>query len=685
MPKKKTNDGSFKPGKIKVEDFTGALVEINNKQSIDTATIHKLLEGAMLKAYKDWWCKRNDFSKDKSNANDMKAEISFDWDKGEYRLFECKDIVNEDDITDDFLQISPEGIQDFYDELKEDRAAAQEDVKDLEARYEELKAKEESGEEELTPVESSAKVLAELEEAKADCQKIESRCEVLKVDSPEEFKVGEEFRIPVDLSDLDKGYIKTAISYFHQALKQEAKNILTEQFSDKLKHILTGHITNVENPESRTPNTIGYDVEFSTPGKATGHLDHRSLMPTDLNFNVGDSIEVYLMGYKDTYDMPELTISRSHPGFVAALFNEEVPELNEGTVEIKAISRQAGVRTKMMVSSNNPAVDPVGAMLGEESVRYRAVLSRLAKETVDILPWVEDPDLRIIEALKPAKILGLFHTGKMSEDTRGGRNRHPREIVQVICNNGDKRVAVGRAGSNVRLASNICGVDLNVVENDDALARGIQYTSLEELIKAAEERKKEAEEVKAAENATVPAMPAEPVEATEPVKEESAAQTEQSETAEAAPAEEVKENKETEQIKEAPTPVEQPAEEAKPVSEEKPEEPEPMDQKKAKEEEPIEHVAITGRAKVSLTALEEQVDKERSRTSKPSFRKSWKKNAKKDEKEEKVEETKKPVEAMPIYTPEEIEQQKQEDEEENYDNDYDDLDQYDDDSYYDEK
>lgn len=465
-----------------------------------------------------------------------------------------------------------------------------------------------------------------------------------------EIKSGELLRVKVDPASLSKTYIRKVVSYFHQRMKEKAKEILNETYASKIGHNITGVVTHRD-------DQIGCEINF---GQTTGFLSKRDMLTTD-QFQPGDTVTVYLIGVVERDGHPTLNVSRTNDGYVRALLTEEVPEIQDGIIKIEASARQPGVRTKIMLSSSRPDIDPVGTCIGEGSVRYRALVASLGKETVDLLEWKDDLELRMLEALKPARIVGL------------APDPNSKDRYFAICNNDDKKVAVGRTGSNVRLAGRICRRDISILEVDDAIRQKINYASVGQIVEQArvraeiEERKRQEEEAqRAAQEALF--QEAEPeVTISETPEFESAPVTE-TPVVEEAPVAPVVEK--TPVVQEAPAPapaVETPA-------------PAPK-----REEEPVEHVTITGKAKVSLSALEQQVDAERD--AKPVSRPNWRKKKKDDRKDEKKDskvKTATPVQnAMPIYTPEELAELEREEEEDRlyYE---DDVEEYDDDSYYDE-
>lgn len=617
MPRKKKDEieDSKLNGTFNVKAFAEALLEINQTQSLDMASVKDMLKESLLKAYKEWWCTRNGFSKD--NAASLLADIDIDWDKGTIALYDCKQVLNEDDITDDFYQISLE-----------------------------------------------------------DAQKIQP-----------DIKVGDVLKTKVDPGILDTLFIRRTVADFHQKMKEKARQILLDYYANQLGHNILGSIT-------RTDDKFYYYLDF---GKSGGTLSKKECLPKE-TFRMGEQVKVYLKGVGDRDGRASLVVSRTDEGFVKALFEEEIPEVADGTVKIVKVARQAGVRSKIMVASTNPHVDPVGAILGQDSVRYKAAINQLNGETVDVLPYAHDPDLLLIEALRPAKIIGISKNPNAPEDP-----------WIAICPNNDKRIAVGRAGSNVRLASRIVGHEIQIMEIDPAIKAHVasadnpNYLTTEairtRITEAAAKAKAEAEaQAKAAETPVETPAEAEPIPAETPAQKATAVEPEAKPVETPAPALEAKPEAEAkaphvEEAKpvEAEKPVEQPAKETEqPVKEEQPtmdKSATPAKQAQPKPEAPVEHVAITGRAKVSLDVLEKEIEKERERKgTKPSwsrFKKSKPKDLKKEEEKPALEPTKP---AMPIYTPEELKEMDEE-EAQNDQNNADDIDydeEYDNDKYYDD-
>jgi N utilization substance protein A len=167
------------------------------------------------------------------------------------------------------------------------------------------------------------------------------------------------------------------------------------------------------------------------------------------DYNIGDRIRAYVLAVENEGRGPEIILSRSHPNFVRRLFEAEVNEISDHTVEIRAIAREAGFRTKVAVWSNDPKVDPVGACVGMRGARVKNIVRELNNEKVDIIRWSEDPKEFVREALKPAELRSIV----TDEENR---------VIHVTVDEADLSKAIGRKGQNARLSSRIMGWDVQV-------------------------------------------------------------------------------------------------------------------------------------------------------------------------------------------------------------------------------
>ena len=356
-------------------------------------------------------------------------------------------------------------------------------------------------------------------------------------------------------------------------------------------------------------------------------------------FLPGDTVKVYLNGVntgegKDK--STQLSITRTSDKFLEKLFELEIPDIADGTVKIKAIAREPGSRAKVAVYSDSKDVDPTGACIGNDGKRIKDICTQLYNEKIDVIKYIDNIYLYIAEALKPATVVGVL----LNDETK--------KAIAVVRNE-ESKIAIGKKGVNVRLASRLVGYSIDIKEQDVAMRDQIHYINIDDIKrKAALALLDEAEEEQGL------------------ILDESVNETESYEE----PVTEVVEE-ETKVEVETPVVEETKVEEA-PVEEETKVEEEV-------EEEPEQLVEIQSKAKVSLAELERQIEEDKKKQAPVSHKKHYKKD-KVEEDEDKVEARPvAPVNAMPIYTEEEL-KEIEEEEEEDYDSD--DYDEFDDDSYY---
>ncbi len=231
---------------------------------------------------------------------------------------------------------------------------------------------------------------------------------------------------------------QTAKQVILQRLREAEREIVLEEYEDKVGTIVSGTVVKVDQ------RVIRIDL-----GKATGILPLREQIQSEY-YSPGQRVKVLIKEIEREGHAPELILSRGDPRFVEILFEQEVPELESGMVEIVALTREAGRRTKMAVKSNAPGVDPVGTFVGGRGVRVQAVMNEIGdREKIDIVTWSSNPSEFIREALSPAEIVEV----KIDED---------RKRAEVIVAEDQQSIAIGRAGQNVRLASRLTGYELDI-------------------------------------------------------------------------------------------------------------------------------------------------------------------------------------------------------------------------------
>jgi N utilization substance protein A len=231
---------------------------------------------------------------------------------------------------------------------------------------------------------------------------------------------------------------QTAKQVILQKLREAEREVVMDEFADKIGTVITGTIQRVE------PRVVRVEL-----GKATGIIPQSEQIPGEY-YGIGSRVKVYLKDVERGNRGPQLILSRANEAFIEYLFRQEVPEMESGAVEIKAIAREAGKRTKIAVHSTVPGVDPVGTFVGGHGTRVQAVMNEIGdNEKIDIVTYNDDSITFITNALSPAEVQ------KITLDTE---NNHAK--VQVDPD--QLSIAIGRGGQNVRLASRLTGYELDI-------------------------------------------------------------------------------------------------------------------------------------------------------------------------------------------------------------------------------
>lgn len=258
-------------------------------------------------------------------------------------------------------------------------------------------------------------------------------------------QIGDEIDIEVTPKNMGRIAAQTAKQTMLQRLRQAEKENLYDEFKDRTGDVVSGVVRRFDKSD------VIIDL-----GKFEGVMTSKERVSTE-DYNVGDRMRFYVKAVeKDTSRGPEIVLSRAHPNFVRRLFEFEVSEIADRTVEIASISREAGYRTKVAVHSADEKVDPVGACVGLRGARVKNIVRELNNEKVDIIRWKSDPAEFVREALKPIKVLSI----KVDTD---------RKQVHLTVSEEDLSKAIGRRGQNARLTSRLVGMDL-IIEKDEHAA-----------------------------------------------------------------------------------------------------------------------------------------------------------------------------------------------------------------------
>ena len=256
-------------------------------------------------------------------------------------------------------------------------------------------------------------------------------------------QVGEVVRLAAESKEFSRIATQNAKNVLMQNLREREKDNVYEEFLAKEKGIVTGIVQRF-NDQSITINL----------GKADGILNENEQVKGE-RLRAGERIKVYVLEVRNTKKSLRMLVSRTHPELVRKLFESEVAEVKDGTVEIMAIAREAGSRTKMAVWSNDPDVDPVGACVGMNGMRVNAVVSELKGEKIDIINWSDNPAILIENALSPAKVISVLADAEEKTAT-------------VIVPDYQLSLAIGKEGQNARLAARLTGFKIDILNETQA-------------------------------------------------------------------------------------------------------------------------------------------------------------------------------------------------------------------------
>ncbi|MFQ5938739.1 MAG: transcription termination factor NusA [Alphaproteobacteria bacterium] len=250
---------------------------------------------------------------------------------------------------------------------------------------------------------------------------------------------------------------QTAKQVIVQKVREAERKRQYQEYKDRVGEIVTGLVRRVE-----FGNVI---VDL---GRAEAILRRDELIPRE-SFRQNDRVRAYIYDVREEPRGPQIFLSRTHPQFMAQLFAQEVPEIYDGIIEIKAVARDPGSRAKIAVVSNDSSIDPVGACVGMRGSRVQAVVGELQGEKIDIIPWSPDPATLVVNAQAPAEV------AKVVLDEDAGR-------IEVIVSEEQLSLAIGRRGQNVRLASQLTGWDIDILtEDEDSERRTEEFHKLSQL------------------------------------------------------------------------------------------------------------------------------------------------------------------------------------------------------------
>ncbi len=262
------------------------------------------------------------------------------------------------------------------------------------------------------------------------------------------FEVGDTLQVPIESKSFGRIATQNAKNVILQKIREEERSMQFNEWYQKEKDVVTGIVQRY----------MGRNVSINL-GRVDAILSEAEQVKNEV-FRPTERIKVFVLEVKDTPKGPRISVSRTHPDLVKRLFEEEVTEVKDGTVEIRAIAREAGSRTKIAVWSNDPNVDPVGACVGMNGARVNSIVNELRGEKIDIITWDENPAFLIENALSPAKVICVVADEEVRE-------------AQVIVPDYQLSLAIGKEGQNARLAARLTGYKIDIKSETQAREMGL--------------------------------------------------------------------------------------------------------------------------------------------------------------------------------------------------------------------
>jgi transcription termination/antitermination protein NusA len=271
------------------------------------------------------------------------------------------------------------------------------------------------------------------------------------------YDTGDVVELEVTPKDFGRIAAQTAKQVVTQRVREAERGIIYSEFADREEDIMTGI---VQRQDGR--------FIYVALGKIEALLPVNEQMPNE-SYKPHDRIKVFITKVEKTTKGPQIFVSRTHPGLLKRLFEIEVPEIFDGTVEIKSVAREAGDRSKISVAASNEEIDPVGACVGTRGARVQAIVNELKGEKIDIVQWTEDPVTFVANALSPSKVLDV----QVDEEAKA---------TTVVVPDYQLSLAIGKRGQNARLAAKLTGWKIDIKSETDARELGIYPRTDEPLL-----------------------------------------------------------------------------------------------------------------------------------------------------------------------------------------------------------
>ncbi|HWJ03350.1 MAG TPA: transcription termination factor NusA [Verrucomicrobiae bacterium] len=264
------------------------------------------------------------------------------------------------------------------------------------------------------------------------------------------YEIGDVVEYEVTPRDFGRIAAQTAKQVVVQRIREAERGLVYDEFINREGDISTGVVQRIEQKNV-----------FIDLGKAEAVLGPAEQIPGE-TYHHNDRVKTYIVEVKKTTKGPQIVVSRTHPGLLKRLFELEVPEIHDGVVEIRAVAREAGARSKIAVNSRDENVDPVGACVGPKGMRVQTIVTELRGEKIDIVKWSSEPEKFVANALSPAKVLSVF----IKENEK---------VAQVVVPDYQLSLAIGKEGQNARLAAKLTGWKIDIKSESQAQQQADQY------------------------------------------------------------------------------------------------------------------------------------------------------------------------------------------------------------------
>ncbi|MFH1456749.1 MAG: transcription termination factor NusA [Patescibacteria group bacterium] len=384
-----------------------AIQQICDEKGLSQEAVKETIESALASAY------RKDFGTKLQNLH-----VNFDLETGGFEVFDIKEVV------DNELQEKYEDIKDQIEKLK---AEGKEIPEELRPQHTDAEEGEE-GEKRFNP-----KTMISLKDAKENDKKI---------------KLGEKLIIKLEIpAEFGRMAAQTAKQVIIQKIREAERETVFKEYKDRRSDLINGTV------QRRDGSVILVDI-----GTTTGVMPPQDQVRNE-NYKPGARMKFFIRSVEQTPKGPEVILSRSHPEIVRKLFKLEVPEINSGTVQIKAIAREAGLRSKIAVWTKDDSIDPIGSCVGQRGTRVQTIINELGGEKIDIIEWSEDTESFIIKALAPAKVVKV-------------ELREEEKIAMAYVKEDQYSLAIGKEGQNVRLAARLVGWKIDIIQE-----QGIEHNN----------------------------------------------------------------------------------------------------------------------------------------------------------------------------------------------------------------